>query len=500
MLGRKSQIAASICGNIYLHCANVVANFAPMKANSKDSLLSLIRTGRPMSMRQQLWLTAYLSAPAIMAQVSAIAMQYIDAAMLGRLGANEAASVGLVSTTTWLFNGLAAAFATGFSVQVAHFIGANDYRGARQVVRQGITMALFFGLLIATIGSSISHHLPLWLGGNQDICSDASTYFLIYSCTLPFLQLCLVASCILRCSGNMKVPSMLLILMDLLDVVFNYFLIFPTHHFTIGGITISLPGANLGVMGAAMGTAGAIIVVGALMMWSLVRRSPDLNLWHERGSFKPTLQCLKRALKISAPMGLERMVMCGAQIMITAIVAPLGTIAIAANSFAVTAESLCYMPGYGISEAATTLIGQSIGAKRRTLTLQFAKITVALGIGIMTVMGIVMYAAAPLMMQTLTPHPDIIALGTEVLRIEAFAEPMFAASIVCYGVFVGAGDTLFPSAMNFGSLWLIRLTLSLILAPTMGLQGVWIAMCIELCMRGLMFLARLRWGNWHHLK
>ncbi len=480
--------------------AVLVVNFAHMKPNTKDSLLSLIRTGQPMTLSQQIWLTAYLSAPAIMAQVSSIAMQYIDAAMLGRLGANEAASVGLMSSTTWLFNGLAAAFAAGFSVQVAHFIGANDYRGARQVVRQGITVSLIFGLLLAAIGSGISHHLPLWLGGNPDITHDATIYFLIYSCTLPFLQLCLVASSTLRCSGNMKVPCMLLILMDLLDVVFNYFLIFPTHHFTIGTTHFSVPGANLGVTGAALGTAGAIVVVGGLMMWSLVRKSPELNLWHEPGSFKPTLQCLRRALKISAPMGLERMVMCGAQIMITAIVAPLGTVAIAANSFAITAESLCYMPGYGISEAATTLVGQSIGAKRRKLTLQFAKITVALGIGVMTITGIVMYAAAPLMMRMLTPLPEIVTLGAEILRIEAFAEPMFAASIVCYGVFIGAGDTLMPSVLNFASIWVIRLSLSLILVPTMGLKGVWIAMCIELCIRGILFLARLRWGNWHKLK
>ena len=101
-----------------------------------DYLLSLIREGKQMTLGQQLRLTAYLSVPAIMAQVSSIAMQYIDASMVGSLGANAAASIGLVSTTTWLFWELCAAAATGFSVQVAHRIGAGDFAGARKILRQ----------------------------------------------------------------------------------------------------------------------------------------------------------------------------------------------------------------------------------------------------------------------------------------------------------------------------------------------------------------------------
>ena len=104
----------------------------------KDSLLSLIRSGQPMSLRQQLRLTVQLSAPAVMAQISSIIMQYIDASMVGRLGAEASASIGLVSTSTWLFWGLCTAAATGFSVQVAHRIGARENREARMVLRQSI--------------------------------------------------------------------------------------------------------------------------------------------------------------------------------------------------------------------------------------------------------------------------------------------------------------------------------------------------------------------------
>ena len=205
-------------------------------------------------------------------------------------------------------------------------------------------------------------------------------------------------------------------------------------------------------------------------------------------------------MRIALPIGSERMIMSTAYVMATRIVAPLGTIAIAANSFGVTAESLCYMPGYGIAAAATTLIGQSIGAKRDELTPRLGALTVALGMIIMTVSGSLMYAFAPLMIGVMSPDPQVIELGARVLRIEAFAEPLFAASIVAAGVFRGAGDTLMPSIFTFMSMWCVRLPLSALLAPKMGLVGVWIAMALDLSASGVLFLMRLQSKRWLHVK
>ena len=156
------------------------------------------------------------------------------------------------------------------------------------------------------------------------------------------------------------------------------------------------------------------------------------------------------------------------------------------------------MPGYGIADAATTLVGQSIGASRKALARRFAYITVGMGMAIMGVMGVAMYLFAPQIIGIMTPVEEIHQLGTMALRIEAFAEPMFAAAIVAYGVFVGAGSTIVPSIMNFFSIWAVRLSLAAWLAPVMGLKGVWIAMCIELCFRGTIFLVRLFRGRWLH--
>ncbi len=466
------------------------------RAEKTNRLLALIRDGKPMTLGQQLRLTVQLSIPAVIAQLSSIIMQYIDAAMVGSLGAEASASIGLVSTTTWLFWGLCVAAATGFSVQVAHKIGAGDMQGARAVLRQSLIATLGFSLLLAMLGVAISDALPGWLGGDVSIRQNASLYFLIFSLFLPALQMNFLAGGMLRCSGNMHVPSMLGVTMCILDVVFNFFLIFPSREWSLASYSFTLPGAGLGVVGAALGTVAAETVVAGILLWYLWNRSDELKLGGERGGFQPKTKTLKRALRISLPMGLEHFVICGAQIMTTVIVAPLGVFAIAANSFAITAESLCYMPGYGIADAATTLVGQSLGAKRRRLTRSFARITIFMGMAIMGVMGVAMYIFAPQIIGLMTPVEEIRELGIMVLRIEAFAEPMFAASIVGYGVFVGAADTLVPCLMNFFSIWIVRLSLAALLAPTLGLKGVWIAMCVELCFRGVIFLIRSKRERW----
>ena len=463
--------------------------------------ITQIRDGASLNFGDKLALAAKLSLPAIMAQLSSILMQYIDASMVGRLGADSAASVGLVSSSLWLFWGICSMFTMGFSVQVAHRLGAKETVEARSVVRQGLVTCIVFGVAMALTGLAISPWLPGWLGGETQVRAGATMYFGVFVAALPVLTLNYMAGGMLRCAGNMKVPSLLNVLMCVLDVVFNFFLIFPSRELDIHGLHFMVPGAGLGVLGAALGTVLAEAVVAALMLWHLLARQTDLAIKGTHGSFRPTRDVLRRAIKISAPMTLQQALFSGAQIMITVIVAPIGVVAIAANAFAVTAESLCYMPGFGISDAATALTGQSFGARRPELVRSFGYITVGMGMAVMTVMGLIMYLAAPLMMDIMTPVAAIRDLGTEVLRIEAWAEPMYAASIVAYGAMVGVGDTKIPAVMNFGSIWLVRIPVAALLAPAMGLRGVWIAMALELSFRGVIFLWRLISGAWYkHIK
>lgn len=450
-------------------------------SKKSDSLLERIRNGMELTNTEKLNLIVGLSIPSILAQVTSVLMFFIDASMVGHLGAKASASIGLIESTTWLMGSLMGAFATGFSVQVAHFIGANDFQKARQVFRHALICGVFFSILLVTIGIGIHHSLPYWLGGGADIASDSSKYFLIFSLTLPFILLFHISASMLKCAGDMKTPSMMSIINCIFDIVFNYLFIYILH---------------LGVVGAAIGTSLSFIITSGVMAYLAIFKSKILALRIDHIPFVWVWGYLRNALKISAPIAVQNVLMSGAQIVSTLIVAPLGNIAIASNSFAITVESLCYMPGYGIGDAATTLVGQTHGAGRMDLCRNFAHLTVRLGMLVMAFMGLVMYIFAPELMSLLSPIDSICELGTTVLRIEAFAEPFFAAAIITASVCVGAGDTLKPAIINLCSMWLVRLTLAYWLSQSMGLKGVWIAMAIELTFRGGMFLIRLYWGNW----
>ena len=289
--------------------------------SKSEDLLSYIREGRTMTREEKLRLIVQLSIPSILAQLSATVMFFIDYAMVGHLGEKATAAVGLVETTTWLMGGLASAVNMGFSVQVAHFIGANDFEAARRVLRQALVCSFLWSLMLSLTSVIIHGELPFWLGGNADIAYDASMYFLIVGLAGIFFQMEGLAGSMLKCSGNMKIPSMLNIGMCIMDVVFNYVFIYLL---------------GMGVKGAAMGTGLAELITCGLMLYFLVVRSDMLRLVGHPGSFRPKAETIKTAFKIGAPMGLQHLLMGSAQIVSTIIVAPLGTVAIAANSMAIT--------------------------------------------------------------------------------------------------------------------------------------------------------------------
>ncbi|MBR5042540.1 MAG: MATE family efflux transporter [Bacteroidales bacterium] len=448
---------------------------------TKDQLLSRLRGGEPLTGGDQLHLTLLLAIPAILAQLSSVLMQYIDSAMVGRLGSNQAASVGLVSTTTWIVSGFGMAVATGFSVQVAHACGAKDFRKAGTLMRQGIFSVGIFSLVLGLVSMAISGHLPIWLGAVEDIHSDASAYFLIYAAFLPVAMVAYFAAAVLQASGNMKVPSIIYVSMCFLDVLFNYLFIYVL---------------DMGVAGAALGTGLAELLAAIAALWYMFTRSKELREAGPKGSFIPPHSTLRTALGVTGPLWLQNVVMRGAHVMSTIIVAPLGPVSIAANAFAITAECFCYMPGYGLQDAATSLVGQSLGARRNDLARRFGWTTIGMAMIIMSLLAVAMYILAPQMMGILSKDPEVIALGVKVLRIEAFVECLYAASIVGFGVCAGAGETLVPTALNFGSVWLIRIVLALILTPRLGLVGYWIAMAVELSVRGILFLLFVRSGRW----
>ena len=458
---------------------------------AKKDYLKILRDGGNLGTGDQISMVARLSMPSIMAQLSSVIMQYIDTAMVGRLGENASASIGLIMSSTWLFAGICDSFSVGFAVLIAQFLGAKDHRSARACLKESFIISSIFTLFITTIALLISPRLPYWLGGSSGIATDSFKYFATYIALNPLVELCVVSIAALQANGDMKITGRLYTIMCAMDVVFNAIFIFPETHI----LGIRIPGFGLGVLGAAIGTDLSEAIITLVALYFCLIRSPELHI--RRNEKNPlNKERIMRGVKLSIPVCFERGVMSGAQMAMTAIVAPLGKVAIAAHSFAITVESLCYLPGTGVQRASQTIIGQSIGAGRHDLTKRLGWVCTFVGMTIMTGTGILMYIFAEKAMSLLSPVAGIVMLGAEMLRIEAFAEPLYAASIVALGVMRGAGDTLGPSVLNFCSMWIVRIPMAAILAKTMGLRGVWTAMCIELCLRGSLFLIRMARDRW----
>ena len=359
------------------------------------------------------------------------------------------------------------------------------------MLRQGLKAVILLGAVISAACLSISGYVPRWLGGGEDILSDSTAYFRIYCLGVPFILIRQMSNGMMQSTGDMKTPSALSALVCLINVVLNMLMIFPTR--IVNGILI--PGAGLNVAGAALATTLSEAVISLAALFLLAFRNRRISL-RNKGSWKWKSRNIANAAKIGVPLSFDQIFMCSAYVAGTKIVATLGTVAVAANSLAITAESLCYMPGYGIGAAATAIIGQTIGAGRHDLTRSFSRVSVYLGMALMGLTGGIMYFGAPFVFSMLTSSAEVAALGAQVLRIELIAEPLYGASICCAGVFRGAGDTLRPSVMNLVSMWCVRITMAVFLVPRMGLRGYWTAMALELCFRGMLFLVRLYRGKW----
>ena len=433
-----------------------------------------------LTRRQQLEMVVRLSMPAILAQLSTVVMQYIDTAMVGSLGANATASIGLITTTVYLTNGFCTAAYTGFSVQIAHAVGAGDLPRARSLFRQSLLCTWLLSLLLSVFCMAISGVLPVWLAGDEAIRADASGYFLIYSAAIPFLQLNLMAGAAIQCSGNMKLPGIVNTAMCVLDVIFNAVFIFLF---------------NMGVQGAAAGTALAQLCAALFLVIYGCFFSDKLNIRRFKGKWL-LKDDMRRAMKISFPVACEEFIMCGTFIITTRILAPYGAVNVAAYSLVSTAEGICYMPGFGIGIAATTLIGQSLGAGNKRLARQFGNLIILFGTAVMSGIAAIFFFSAPFVFSMLTNDPEVYRLGVLSLQIELFAEPLFAVQLVTSGIFRGAGDTLPAAVINAVSMWGLRLLLIFLLIEKYEVVGVWLSVCVELCIRGFVYLLYYRRGLW----
>lgn len=446
-------------------------------------------------------LVLMLAWPSIIEQLLHTAVNYVDTAMVGSIGTYATAAIGVCTSTIFLLMGVMNATGLGFSVMVARKIGEGNHEEARTILRQSMLAVVAVGLgLTLLVELILAPNLPRWMGAEPDVLPHAITYFRVIGANYLLNTGMIMATNMLRCMGDTKTPLKFNILTNLVNVVGNFLLIYPTRQLTVAGLTFTMPGAGLGVGGAAGATALATAFSAVCLLSVLFLRKGPLQI-SLRDDYKPRPDIIKQAFHLGVPSFLERAVISGGQIVSTAMISGLGTAALAAHQLANSGESLCYMPIFGFSIAATTLVAQNLGAGDKERAFKQGAWSTWMSVAVMCTASAIMFALAPNIIDLFSNDASVIALGGRVLRIEAFAEPFFAIATVVAGVLRGAGDTRWPFYISLAGMWLMRVPIAFVLINLFGwgLEAIWVGMAVDLFVRGVLCLWRFYKRTWVHV-
>ena len=438
-----------------------------------------------------------LSWPAIIEQILTTMVSYVDTAMVGVLGAAGTAAVSVNAAPIWLANGLLMGVGVGYSVQVSNAIGAQDDEKARRVIRQGVLATIVVGLLGLLLYQSLAGLIPRWLGAEPEVLPQAVAYLRFYTMAMPFMAAGQIFSAILRCMGNTRAPLYFNTAANLLNVCLNFLLIYPTRRAAVLGLSLTIPGAGLGAAGAAIASAAALAVSGTALLFTGTRQGERFRVRLREG-LRPDGAIIRQAVRLGLPSTVERATINLGQIATTAVVASLGTVALAANQIAVTAEGLCYLPAFGISYAGIALVGREVGARDREMAGAYGTLAAKLGFFVAVGAASALFLSAPLLASLFNSDPQVVEQAAHMLRIVAFCEPFFALSIVCSGTLRGAHDVRVPMVVSLVCMWGVRVPLApaLVYGAGLGLAGVWLAMDVDLILRGILCTLRWRSGKW----
>ncbi len=435
----------------------------------------------------------HLAWPAIIQEAMNTIVTYVDTAMVGAMGATASAAVGLTTSVTWLLGSISVAFGIGVLAVCAQADGAKNHKKVQMTGQQALFISLVVGLLTSIISVIIAPFLPGWLNGAKEIRKDASIYFFIVSSPFIFRTMIIVLSSTLRAVKDMKTPMMINVYMNLINIVLNFILIYPTRK--MFGITVY--GAGLSVSGAAIASAISY-VVGGVMIFRHYYKNQIFDFKHTGFHFHKPL-CLE-CLKIATPVVMERSVICLGHVTFASLIAKLGVVSLATHSIAIQAEQAFYAPGYGFQSAASTLVGNAVGEKDESKVKRMTYLTCAITLSIMVIAGVLLFINAQNIMSIFTPDQKVIALGTRVLRIVSISEPIYGILIILEGTFNGMGDTKAPFVFSLITMWGIRIFGSMLMINvfSFGLESVWIMMVLDNISRCLLLSTRFLKGKWKY--
>jgi putative MATE family efflux protein len=430
-----------------------------------------------------------LALPAVGEQLLNMMVGMVDTFLVGHLGAAALAGVGLSNQIVMLAMTFFAALATGTTALVARHTGAREPALANRIMHQSYVLGAGFSLVISLLCYVFANQSMAILGAQDDVIALGGSYLRIVSLSMMASAFLFIGNSALRGAGDTRTPMKIMAVVNVVNIVVAYTLIYGAGPFPALGVPGSAIGAALGR------TSGALAV-----LFILLRGKGGLRL--TRPELRVDRLQLARVINVGLPAGMEMLSMRLGMTVFAAIVASLGTAAYAAHQVVMTSESLSFMPGFGFSVAAATLVGQGLGAGDARRAEQNALTALRLAIGFMSAMGVVFFAIPDLFMNFFTSDPAVISNGIMPLRIVALAQPFLATAMVVAGALRGAGDTRGPFVVTTLCIWLLRLPLGYVLVnfTPLGLAGAWITMCVDQGIRSFLFFRRLRAGKWKHTR
>ena len=445
-------------------------------------------------------MTIFLLAwPVFVEQIFTTLVSFADTAMVGALGKEATAAISISNSPIFLLNGVIMSLGIGVTTMVAHAVGAGDQERAKTLMRHAFLVLLYVGVPITAIVAGLSRMIPLWMGAGPDIIDAATRYNLIVSAGRIFMLASMVLNSAFRGYGDTKTPMILNIIMNVVNVVGNFMLINKTRPITVFGLTFIMPGAGWGVDGAAVATALGMTISGVMALYIAFRKKNVYRIsLGGKGAFLPDKALTRQIFRISFPAMLERICMSSSGIFVTSSIATLGTVSIAANSLFLSAESLSYMPAFAFQMAITTLVGQSLGAKKPDLAVKFLRWTMIMGTVVMAITTVGLFVFATPLIGIFTPDQEVIALAAKCLQIVALVQIPQMAAWVFGGLLRGAGDTKIIFYITAATNWGIRTLFSVLVIRLFHMDliaTIWV-MCIEILIRLLFLYLRYRSGKW----
>lgn len=365
----------------------------------------------------------------------------VDTLLVAQLGTAAIAGVGAALQVMFFVIAVLSAVSVGSAVLVAQAIGGRDSERASRFARQSLVWSVLISLPLAAIGLFAATPLVAIFGMEPEVTAIGAGYLQIVMGTVVMLTLMLLSSGVLRGAGDSRTPMLVTLVANIINVILTYGLIFGTW---------GLP--ELGVMGSAWGTFLSRVVGFALLFWILWRGKNGISIRGRLG-WLPDWSLARQILKIGVPAALEQVLTATGFLALTIVVASLGTDALAAHRIAINAMSLSFLPGFGFGLAATTLVGQSIGAKRPADGAAAGNIATRWGTVWMSVLGVVFFFLGEQIMRLFSTDPAVIAMGTNTLRTVALIQPFWAISFVQSGALRGTGNTQYPLRVNAGGIW-----------------------------------------------